>query len=178
MDKNEVTQQKYWSVMKENPSQFKDCEQCPVENVAWEYANKYCLRLGKKLPLEREWEYAARANTVSNFYWGDSIDDAFAWYADNSNYKTHLVGQKKPNGFGLYDISGNVWEWCEDLYVPGKILERNADNMLSEKAKVGAAHVIRGGSWADQPGYLRSAYRSQLLPEGWPYRDGFRCICR
>ncbi|MEK7450052.1 MAG: formylglycine-generating enzyme family protein [Planctomycetota bacterium] len=123
ISKYEVTQGQWQKIMNNNPSNFKG-DNNPVEQVSWDDCQEFCKRsetesasggkTGLRLPTEAEWEYAARAGTTTKYYWGDSINDDYLW--DNSNLGTHPVGQKKPNGFGLYDMLGNVWEWCQDWY--------------------------------------------------------------
>ncbi|MCE7925361.1 MAG: formylglycine-generating enzyme family protein [Haliscomenobacteraceae bacterium CHB4] len=121
--KYEVTQAQWKAVMDNNPSYFKDCDDCPVESVNWNdvqvFLQKLNAKTGKKyrLPTEAEWEYAARGGNKSQkyIYAGGSDLSAVAWYGDNSNSKTHPVGSKSPNELGLYDMSGNVWELCEDI---------------------------------------------------------------
>ena len=121
MDKTEVTQAEYRKVMGKNPSKFSGCDDCPVENVTWKNANKYAKKVGKRLPTEAEWEYAARGGNKSKGYTysGSNNLDAVGWYDNNSGSKTHPVAQKQPNELGLYDMSGNVWEWCSDWYDEG-----------------------------------------------------------
>src|SRR3989338_10514354 len=117
MGKYEVTQKEWVDVMGTNPSHFKGCDNCPVENVSWddiqEYINKLNQKTGKKyrLPTEAEWEYAARSGGKNEKYAGGNNIDSVGWYDGNSGSKTHPVGQKQPNGLGLYDMIGNVLEW-------------------------------------------------------------------
>ena len=139
----------------------------PVINVSWHDANDYCKWLNKKskqnyrLPTEKEWEYACRAGTETKWSFGDDEKqlDKYAWYDDNSNGRTHLVGEKLPNPWGLYDMHGNVWEWCEDWYDK------------DEKWK-----VVRGGSWFLYAYNTRCAYRSYWTPTSRFDIMGFRIL--
>jgi formylglycine-generating enzyme required for sulfatase activity len=130
MGVHEVTQAQYEQVMGVNPSQFKGANN-PVETVRWEDAVGFCRNLSElpaekaagrvyRLPTEAEWEYACRAGTTTNYSFGynDSDLGLYAWYAVNSGGRTHPVGGKKPNSWGLYDMHGNVWEWCQDRFAP------------------------------------------------------------
>ena len=128
----------------------------PVENVTWDDANQFCNRSGQRLPTEWEWEKAAKAGTNTPYYWGDAMDDSFAWYRKNSSKKTHPVGSKKPNGYGLYDMAGNVWEWTASDHDAG-------------------GKVLRGGSWRNSQTSLRSAHRIMSLPLFKYHYVGFRC---
>jgi formylglycine-generating enzyme required for sulfatase activity len=117
------------------------------------------------LPTEAEWEYACRAGTTTRFSFGDDENGLgeYGWYSANSNRQTHSVGEKKPNDFGLYDIHGNVWEWCWDGYDREFYNRSPADD---PRGPGRAAHrVIRGGSWNDDPRLARSAYRYRYTPE-------------
>ena len=167
--KYEVTQEQWEAVMGNNPSRFKGAKN-PVENVSWNDCQKFINKLnsivpdgGFRLPTEAEWEYAARAGTATRFYWGDDTNyrkiDRYAWYNKNSGGRTHPVGTKKSNSFGLYDISGNVWEWCSDPKGP------DSDN----------SRILRGGSWGGNGGLCRSANRIWNSPSYWYIIIGFRC---
>ncbi len=183
MDKFEVTQKHFEKVMGFNPSifisgtftggylmpgesskelaKFKGHHR-PVERVSWHEAKEYCLELGKRLPTEAEWEYAARAGSTTKYYWGDKTDESYAWTAKNARSRSHLVGQKQPNAFGLYDMSGNVFEWVEDWYEKNYYSE--SPEMNPKGPATGTGKVMRGGSWYSHPNYSRSAYRAQNDP--------------
>lgn len=119
-----VTQAQYEAVINTNPSHFSSNPNNLVERVIWNDARKFCQKLSQltgkeyQLPSEAEWEYARRAGTTSRYYFGDNAKQLgdYAWYSGNSNRKTHPVGEKQPNPWGLYDMNGNVWEWCEDKW--------------------------------------------------------------
>ncbi|MCA2893778.1 MAG: SUMF1/EgtB/PvdO family nonheme iron enzyme [Microcystis sp. M048S1] len=184
-----VTQAQYQAVMGTNPSRFKNWfknnPQNPVENVSWNDAQAFCQKLSQitgktyRLPTEAEWEYACRAGTTTRFYFGDDANQLgdYAWYKRNSQDKTHPVGQKKPNGWGIYDMIGNVWEWCEDNW---------HDNYIGAP-KDGSAwlirdndyQIVRGGSWCYNPAYCRSAYRFDFGYRRDFSNDyyGFRVVC-
>lgn len=155
----QVTQEMWENVMGSNPSSFKD-ERNPFEWVSWydcqDFCQKLSLRLGQqiKLPTEAQWEYACRAGTRSE-YAGDL--DSMAWYCSNSDNMPHPVGRKKPNRWGLYDMHGNVWEWCSDYYSPYYYFRPPTSD--PENTKPSGTRVIRGGGCAAFPEYCRSAYR-------------------
>jgi sulfatase modifying factor 1 len=175
MDKYEVTQAEYTRVMGDNPSEFQNCPTCPVEKVSWDDAQAYCKKVHKRLPTEAEWEYAACAGSITRYYWGNSFDGAQGWYSSNSGDKTHPVGQKKPNAWGLFDMSGNVWEWCSDWY-DGSYY-KNSPLQNPQGPSSGSYRVLRGGSWKDGGGGLRSAKRSRDDPGDRDGGIGFRCVC-
>ena len=138
---HEVTQAEYEKVMGKNPSNFKGARN-PVEQVSWKDAVEFCKRLTAKesmtyrLPTEAEWEYAYRAGTTTRYSFGDdpaSLGE-YAWYGDNSEKKTHPVGEKKPNTWGLHDMHGNVWEWCADWYDRDYYADSPADDPLGPEA--------------------------------------------
>jgi formylglycine-generating enzyme required for sulfatase activity len=173
MDTTEVTQKENARVMGANPSYFKDCPDCPVENVTWTNAAAYCKKTGKRLPTEAEWEYAARGGSTSLYYWGDDMNGDYLWYTDNSAEKTHPVGLKKPNEYGLYDMIGNVWEWCNDWYDSTYYSKSPAQDPAGPQS---ARHrVFRGGSWLSNETSLHSAHRDGGVPESRGNLFGFRC---
>ena len=181
MGKYEVTQAQWEAVTGSNPSYF-DGDNRPVETVSWDNIHEDFLSQienGFRLPSESEWEYACRAETDTRFYWGDDSDHDeigdYAWYTSNSNSQTHDVGQKRPNTFGLYDMSGNVWEWCEDVW-HGNYNGAPADG--SDWTQGGAQHyrVLRSGSWSDNPWHCRSALRSRNSPSHRTSSYGFRLV--
>ena len=157
MGKYPVTQQQWEAIMGNNPSRFKGGS-LPVETVSWDDAQIFIQKLNQlsgkqryRLPTEEEWEYACRAGTISEYYFGDNVGQLgeYAWYYDNSGQTTHPVGQKKPNEWGLYDMAGNVLEWTDSLY----------DSSSS-------ARVFRGGSWRRDDYFCRSAERDATAPDG------------
>ena len=163
----EVTQALWTAVMGNNQSNFKG-DNNPVEKVSWNDCQKFIEKLnsltGKKfrLPTEAEWEYAARGGNKSKGYQysgSNNLDDV-AWYTKNSNYKTHPVKTKQPNELGMYDMSGNVWEWCQDWYG-----NYGSDSQTNPKGpSSGSGHVYRGGSWFANAVVCRSANRTGHTP--------------
>jgi formylglycine-generating enzyme len=173
MDKTEVTQEDYERVMGNNPSLFKGCPKCPVEQVSWQDASDYCAKIKKGLPTEAQWEYACRAQGSTAYYWGDTMNDAYAWYSDNAGRKTHPVGQKKPNAFGLYDMSGNVYEWCNDWFDENYYSKTPTQNPKGPRE--GQSRVFRGGSWNNNRDGVGSAMRGWDKPDAYVNNVGFRC---
>ena len=183
--KYEVTQQEWTALMGENPSKFKG-DTLPVENVSWNDAKEFCKKLSEmtgnkyRLPTEAEWEYAARAGSTGKYCFGDDerLLGDYAWYGKNSDKKTLPVGQKKPNAWGLYDMHGNVWEWCSDGYDGGyyKELAKRGVAIDPWGPSRGSGRVIRGGSWDGGAVYCRSACRLDWAP-GYPGGHlGFRLV--
>lgn len=177
--KYEVTQGVWKTIMKNNPSGFNKGNEYPVEMVSWEDSIIFCRKTGLKLPTEAEWEYACRAGTTTLFYWGDDEDEKFLWYKKNSMETTQPVGKKKPNGFGLYDMIGNVWEWCYDWY--GEDYYQYLTNYFDMPVKnpigplTGSYHVVRGGGWFNEIKNCRSTDRDNPGPDGYCNGNGFRC---
>jgi formylglycine-generating enzyme required for sulfatase activity len=164
-----VTQAAYQRVIGNNPSRFSG-EQLPVETVTWTQARAYCEAMGGRLSTEAEWEYAVRAGSDAPRY-GDL--DAIAWYEGNSEGKTHEVGLKQANRWGLHDMLGNVWEWVEDWY-DEKYYEKSPSTDPSGPA-LRKFRVVRGGSWSDESRDLRSSYRGRVEPVSRIVVIGFRC---
>ena len=177
---HQVTQGEYTQLMGENPSRFRGVRR-PVEGISWDDAVAFCRRLSEKegreyrLPTEAEWEYACRAGSATAYCFGD--DPArlgeYAWYRKNSGEQTHEVGLKKPNAWGLHDMHGNVWEWCQDRYaVHGSSPQKDPSG-----PEDGVLRVVRGGSWFDYPLPLRSACRGRNLASNKADDHGFRVVC-
>ena len=184
-----VTQAQYQTVIGENPSYFQgkalqgDSSNHPVECVSWNEAVEFCKRLSSlteemqagriyRLPTEAEWEYACRAGSKTAFGFGDEVEslNSYAWFSDYRNRKTHPVGQKKANTWGLYDMHGNVWEWCNCWY--GKYPTRAVKDPTGPNNR--SARVRRGGSWCNEATICRSAKRWSSKPSNRAYNYGFR----
>ena len=177
--KYEVTQALWQAVMGSNPSSFKGYD-LPVEKVSWndcqDFISKLNAMTGKRfrLPTEAEWEYAARGGKKSRGYQysGSNTLGDVAWYSDNSGKKTHAVGTKQPNELGIYDMTGNVWEWCQDWY--GSYSSSPQTNPTG--AVRGSCRVGRGGSWGNSARYCRSSYRGYITPGDRFNRLGLRLV--
>ena len=154
LSETEVTQEVWQKVMGANPSKFNGASN-PVEQVSWNDCQSFCQSSGLRLASESEWEYACRAGTTGP-YAGDLA--LMAWFDDNSGNSTHPVKQRKPNAWGLYDMHGNVWEWCEDGYA-----ESASSTQQASTGNVGA-RVLRGGGWNGGASDCRSAYRTYYAP--------------
>ena len=194
----EVTQGQYRAVMGTNPSRFSSCgSDCPVEKVSWVDAIKFANALSKKeglspaysgsgdsirwdksangyrLPTEAEWEYAARAGKATRYSGSNEVGDV-AWTGSNSSSKTHKVGTKKANAWGLHDMSGNVWEWCWDWYDEGYYGSSSGADPVG--ATSGDFRVVRGGGWIDNPTYPRVAFRDRHNPSNRSGNGGLRLL--
>ena len=177
-----ITQAQWRAVMRTNPSHFNGNNH-PVDSITWDEAVEFCRRLSYatnrnyRLPTEAEWEFACRAGTTTLYNYGDEEDLVmqYAWCLPNSGNHTHPVGEKKPNGWGLYDMHGNVWEWCQDWY--GGDYYQYSPNVNPAGPTKGTSRVLRGGSWYSLPNYCRSAGRSNHQPELRDPLVGFRVVC-
>lgn len=166
----EVTQLLWNSVMESNPSEFKGRPNNPVEKVSWNKCQEFINRLNQltgenfRLPTEAEWEYAARGGkkTIGYKYSGSNTCENVAWCKNNSGGKTHTVKSKIPNELGIYDMSGNVYEWCQDYYI-------DANGIRKE-----GSHVLRGGCWSGTNRNERVSYRYYAPAENPSSRSGFR----
>ncbi|MEA1947516.1 MAG: formylglycine-generating enzyme family protein [Thermodesulfobacteriota bacterium] len=182
MGKYEVTQSQWSEIMNNNPSEFKD-DIRPVERVSWNDVQEFIHKLNNKeetnkyrLPTEAEWEYAARADTESAYCFSSDIKvlSQYAWYRINSAGKTHPIGQLKPNAWGLYDVHGNVHEWCQDWFDRNYYSQSPSNSPLGPSS--GLAKVSRGGDWGNEDWYCRSASRSLSSPDRRSNRLGFRLV--
>jgi formylglycine-generating enzyme required for sulfatase activity len=205
IDKYPVTQAEYAARMGGNPSHWTGPDR-PVEQIRWRQAAAYCNARsqseglqsvydprtwecnfdadGYRLPTEAEYEYALRAGSSTSYFFGDSPGDLprYAWFKENSPRGSHAVGQKPPNGWGLHDMVGNVWEWCNDYY--HEDYYRQSAQRDPRGPRGGENRVVRGGGWNSKPDHCRSAYRYYEMPA---YTDicfakdihgqiGFRCV--
>lgn len=182
LGKHEVTQAQWEAVMGNNPAGFPGANR-PVERVSWNDVQAFITALNThtgesfRLPTEAEWEYACRAGTGTRFYWGDDLSYTeignYAWYWDNCDFQTHEVGGKLPNAWGVYDMSGNAWEWCEDDWHPD-YTGAPSDGRAWVDSPRGSSCVIRGGGWNYFASRCRSANRDSDAPENSNVLIGFR----
>jgi len=186
----EVTQGQYEKVMGTNPSYFQkrvirksDSSMYPVEQVSWEDAVEFCAKLSDlpeekaagriyRLPTEAEWEYACRAGSKTAYSFGESSESLtdYAWFDGNSNDQTHPVGEKKANAWGLHDMHGNVWEWCNDQYGDYPVVAVTDPSGPQERS----LRVFRGGCWGNVAADCRSAFRGWISPSVRSGNFGFR----
>ena len=177
--KYEVTQKQWRDIMGTNPSYNKNCDNCPVERVSWndvqDFIKKLNAKTGKnyRLPTEAEWEYAARGGQSYKYAGSDNIGSV-AWNEYNSGWKIHPVGQKSPNGYGLYDMSGNVCEWCSDWY--DSDYYENSPQYNPKGASSGSYRVLRGGSFGSEPADCSVASRYSHTPTDRHNYIGFRLV--
>ncbi|OBQ42185.1 MAG: Sulphatase-modifying factor protein [Aphanizomenon flos-aquae WA102] len=192
MGKYPVTQAQYQAIMGANPSYFKGSNR-PVECVSWNDAVAFCEKLSQKigktyrLPSEAEWEYACRAGTTTPFHFGETITTDLANYDGNYTYgqgpkgvyraETRVRGFGVANNFGLYDMYGNVWEWCQDNWHSNyEGAPTDGSEWLDIEENINT-RLLRGGSWYSDPGYCRSAYRYNLSFDDYGSDIGFRVVC-
>jgi formylglycine-generating enzyme required for sulfatase activity len=178
----EVTQGQWKAVMGRNPSYFWRCgDNCPVDNVSWDDAQDFIRGLNARentsryrLPTEAEWEYACRARSQTLFSFGESIEglDSYGWFHENSENKTHPTGLKLPNAWGLYDMYGNVAEWCKDSY--GKYQSGSVTDPDGPTSS--ASRVLRGSSWNIFKWVINSANRDHIYPACRSRDIGFRLV--
>ncbi len=182
ISKYPVTQEQYQAVIGSNPSRFKENLKNPVESVSWIDAQSFCRKLNQKtgkkyrLSSESEWEYACRAGTQTRYYFGDNEMqlEEYAWYSENSGSTTHPVGQKKPNKWQLFDMSGNVWEWCEDFWHDNYDYAPTDGTSWNKNPSQPNRIVLRGGSWNSLPRICCSASRYKYFAHDRDYLIGFR----
>lgn len=156
IDPYETTQKKWDSLMTVNRSALRQ-DDLPVNHITWREAVTYCKKQGHRLPTEAEWEYAARAGTQTENFWGDGVDPDYVWYLDSSFRQLHPVGSKKPNPWGLYDMMGSVWEWTADWYSDKYYQNSPVKNPQGPEQQ--SWRVIRGASWVDEEKDIRSSIR-------------------
>jgi sulfatase modifying factor 1 len=180
MAKYEVTQSQWRAIMNSDPSFFKLCDECPVEMVSWNDAQEFIQKLnaqsGKtyRLPTEAEWEYAAKGgkNSKRYAYSGSNEIDSIAWYTNNSSNVPHIVGTKKPNELGIYDMSGNVGEWCQDFW--SKYSSSDEINPLVDEGN--RDHIIRGCNFYWRADRCSNSNRDTALPDFKSEAIGFRIV--
>ncbi len=180
MGKYEITQGVWEKIMGENPSRFKKGDNYPVEHVSWNKATEFASKLNiaggyiARLPTEAEWEYAARGGGKKEIYAGGNEISNLGWYQANSQNATHPVGEKKANSFGLHDMSGNVWEWCQDIYL------KDAYNQGLEKQPSRRSQqmfrVRRGGGWDSEKHHLRALFRGRYPSDLQLESNGLRIV--
>lgn len=186
LGKYEVTQEEFFSVMGRNPSRFTGDSNLPVEKVTFLDASNYCAAVtlrertaghlpegySYRLPYEAEWEYACRAGGPGKFGFGDNgaLAGGFAWTGENSEARTHPVGRKMPNAWGLYDMHGNVWEWCADWFAPYPAAPQiDPTGPSPTKYK-----LFKGGGWNQEVEYARAVNRFMMSPSNGIHFVGFR----
>ncbi len=177
MGRFEVTQKQWLSVMGTNPSYFGDCDDCPVDNVSWDDAQRFIDKLNQltrrqfRLPSEAEWEYACLAGGDDS-YCGGSDETRIAWFSENSQGRSQSVGQLESNAYGLHDMSGNAYEWVADCWHDG-YGEAPVDGRAWESGDC-QRRVLRGGAWYYASGYAQATYRNANTPFSRFIIYGFR----
>jgi formylglycine-generating enzyme required for sulfatase activity len=184
ISKYEITQAQWKALMGGNPSNFNGDDNCPVERVSWNQAQEFIKRLWDKtrnqtyrLPTEAEWEYAARAGSKGKYSFGDDPNrlNDYAWFERNSGGKTHPVGRRLPNAWGLFDMHGNVVEWCQDWYDENYYKQSPRENPQGPLS--GEGRVLRGGSWKLSAIDCRATGRGNDPPDDRYDDIGFRVVC-
>jgi formylglycine-generating enzyme required for sulfatase activity len=188
----EVTQTQYQRVMGTTPNHRLECGgDAAIENLSWEDARSFCQKLGElpaeglagrtyRLPSEAEWEYACRAGGMTRYSFGDSAEvlGDYAWYKGNSEQERHAVGQRKPNAWGLYDMHGNVWEWCDDVHADYHEYAVDANQCPSSYSRSSSnGHVLRGGCWLSDAFECRAGKRRFGSADLRVHDFGFRVVC-
>ena len=181
LGKTEVTQKQWEDVTGSNPAKFQ-CADCPVERVSWNNAQEFIKKLNEKtgmnyrLPTEAEWEYAARSGGLKEQWAGTNDEEKigeYTWYGYTANGRTHAVAGKTPNAIGLYDMMGNVWEWCSDRY--DKEYYKTSPSKDPQGPSYGKTRVLRGGGWRSKGRVLRTTDRNNMPPSIKKFSDmGFR----
>lgn len=184
-----VTQAQWEMVMRSHPRRFKRCDQCAVAQVSWNEVQEFLEKLNARfrgsnyrLPTEAEWEYAARGGQLSEryIYAGSNSIEEVGWYSKKPRGRTHPVGKKKPNELGIYDMTGNVWEMCQDWYSKDYYQECHARGIIENPQgpqKASANKVVRGGSWRNSDYHSRVYSRNNFNPNLRSDSKGFR-LCR
>ena len=181
ISKYPITQKQWTIVMPDNTSRFQG-ENQPVEQISWDQVQIFIKRISKfisdeytvDLPTEAQWEYAARSGGRNEIYAGSADAEQVAWYDDNSFGNTHPVGMKAPNGLGIHDMSGNVWEWCRDYFQTDAYQHHDLENPVI--IRKGRDRVIRGGSWNVDSWSVRCARRYHLSRDLYGPGLGFRLV--
>jgi formylglycine-generating enzyme required for sulfatase activity len=179
-----ITQGQWTAVMGTNPSLFRGEDRRPVDSVSWDDAQGFCGRLSDltgrevRLPTEAEWEYACRAGSTSEYFFGDDEQGLgeYAWYELNSDEQTHPVGLRLPNPWGLSDLLGNVWEWCEDIWHADYTGAPSSGTAWMEGESAQPRRVLRGAAWDMDAFRCRSAYRSHDWKQLGTSRFGVRIV--
>ena len=182
MCKYEIRAKEWKQIMGNNPCYFVGCEDCPVESVSWNEIQNFINKLNElsekkfRLPTEAEWEYAAKAgkHTTYNDFSGNKEIGAVGWFRDNSDTCPHKIGLKLPNANGIYDMTGNVWEWCSDWYQADYYSVSTREN--PQGPETGEKKVLRGGSWNNFVKHCKVTYRDTFEPDLKTYDYGFR-VC-
>lgn len=181
LGKYPVTQEQWAKVMGDNPSRFKNGGKNPVDSVSWDDAKRYAAKLSAlskgaeryRLPTEAEWEYACRSGGKREMFAGGGEAAKVAWYGANSGGTTHPVGVKEPNGLGLYDMSGNVFQWVEDMYEKDAYARHGRNNPMHT---TGWGRVARGGWWGGEANCLRCTFRCYQSDRCKPASTGMRLV--